>query len=253
MYIFMGPEYLNSAFPPQLGLFLRNLSTIPPKMVHSDWLIISVNKAFDWTKTKFTLAILECSQAQYFVSLFNYQSKCQRKEMMKLLLLACLGLIANTKYGQICRWIKLTIKFFPLKMFHHTRKHSRPRPCATTIIKITTLQIATYTIPIQYMVVEVASHFCLGYPHYSIIQRASISYQSVATSCLFYDSSSTTADNLAGNCTARSTRGQPQYQYLCSFIPYSIFHCLRWLVENQIQATFIGASISLFFVVVVVL
>ena len=55
MYIFMGTEYLNSAFPPQLGLLLRNLSTIPPKMVHSDWLKISVNKACDWMKTKFTL------------------------------------------------------------------------------------------------------------------------------------------------------------------------------------------------------
>ena len=60
----MGTKYLNSAFPPQLGWFLRNLSTIPPKMVHSDWLKISVNNACDWTKTKFTLAMLDGNRHQ---------------------------------------------------------------------------------------------------------------------------------------------------------------------------------------------
>ena len=33
---------------------------------------------------------------------------------------------------------------------------------------------------------------------------------------------------------AKATRGQPQYQCVCS-----MFYCLRWLVDDQIQATFI--------------
>ena len=42
---------------------------------------------------------------------------------------------------------------------------------------------------------------------------------------------------MAGNYTAKTaktTRGHPQYQCVCS-----MFYCLRWLVDDQIQASFI--------------
>ena len=74
----MGTEYHNSAFPPQLGQFLRNSSTIPPKMVHSDWLKISVNIACDWTKTKFTLAAPPAVEGENTTVLWDFRINTDR-------------------------------------------------------------------------------------------------------------------------------------------------------------------------------